>query len=257
MIVECPSCQARYNLSPALIGGSRGARVRCRKCGDRFEVRNPEMPPPTEAVESPRMGMEPDKEPRPPEPSHAPAVDLKVPGAGDSLSSPQHHYRERKSYRSGRWKWTHPAGSKAAYLLAGSIGIVLGITVARLVPPELHWGLTSVPDNTLQDVSIISSHYTMSSGGVKMFVIQGSVRDIRKGEVSAPIRLRAKLFDAKKGVLAEKTFLAGSDIPETGIPADIYYLLHNTSLKKGWLPFVVVFVDTGVIADFSVTIEPM
>jgi hypothetical protein len=90
-----------------------------------------------------------------------------------------------------------------------------------------------------------------------MFVIQGSVRDIRKGEDSAPIRLRAKLFDAKKGVLAEKTFLAGSDIPETGFPAEIFFLLRNTSLKKGWLPFVVVFFYTGVIADFSVSIDPM
>ncbi|MBW6503371.1 zinc-ribbon domain-containing protein [bacterium] len=56
MIVECPSCKSRYTLSPALITGSRGVLVRCRKCGDRFEVRNPEMPSPTEPLESPPHG---------------------------------------------------------------------------------------------------------------------------------------------------------------------------------------------------------
>lgn len=255
MVVECPSCQARYNLSPALIGGSRGARVRCRKCGDRFEVRNPGIPPPTEVVESPRMGNEPDKEPRPPVPSHAPAVDLKVPGAGDSLSSPQHYDRERKSYRSERWKRTHPAGGKAAYYLAGSIVIVLGTTVALLFHSVLRWDLPSISVNTSQDIRIISGNYTRSSLGVRMYVLRGSVRDIRKGGASAPIRLRARLFNAKKGLLAEKTFLAGSDDIGIGLPAGIK--LDNTVLEKGWVPFIVIFFDPDVIADYSVTIEPM
>lgn len=201
--------------------------MRCRKCGDRFEIRNPEMPPPAEVVESPRVETEPD--------------------------------RERESDRFWRRKRTHPSGRKTAYLLAGSIviNLLLGATVAFLVHPGLRWGLPFVPGVPAQDVNILSSHYTMSSGGVQMFVIQGSVRDIRKGEVSAPIRLRAKLFDDKKGLLAEKMFLAGSAVPVTGFPAEVYYLLNNTSLKKGWLPFVVVFPNTGVIADFSITIEPM
>ena len=255
MVVECPSCKTRYNLRPALIDGSRGARVRCRKCGDRFEVRNPEIPPPPEAVESPRMEMEPEKEPGPPEPSQAPAVALKVPEAGDSLSSPQYKYRGRESHLYGRGRRTHPAGGKAAYYLAGSIVIVLGITVALLVHPELRLGLPSVFDRTSRDVHISYSYYTSTPLSGRMFVLQGSVRDTREGAASAPIRLRARLFNAEKGVLAEKTFLAGSNIPGIGFPAEI--ALENSVLEKGRLPFVATFIDPGVIADFSVTIEPM
>lgn len=254
MVVECPSCKTRYNLSPALIDGSRGARVRCRKCGDRFEVRNPEIPPPPEAVESPRMELEPAIEPVPPEPSQGPTVALKVPEAGESLPSQEYRYRENVSHRSWRSEQTHPGG-KAAYYLAGSIVIVLGIAVALWVHPELHWGQPSVPDTTSQDVRIISSHYARSPWGKQLYVLRGSVRGTREGAASSPIRLRARIFNAKKGVLAEKTFLAGSDIPEIGIPPEIK--LDNTSLEEGWVPFIVIFYDPGVIADVSVTIEPI
>ncbi|HEX9136944.1 MAG TPA: zinc-ribbon domain-containing protein [Nitrospirota bacterium] len=255
MFVECPSCKARYNLNLALIGGSRGARVRCRKCGDRFDVRIPEMPPPQEAVGAPGMETEPEKETRPPEPSQAPTVALKVPVAVESLSLPKYQYPERKSHRSGRGRRTHPSGGKAAYYLAGSIGIVLVITMALLVHFEFRRGLPSVPDNTSRDVRIISSQYTRSPWGEQLYVLRGSVRDIRKGANPAPIRLRAKLFNGKKDLLAEKTFPVGSDIPEIGVPARI--ALDNTVLEEGWLPFLVIFFDPGVIADYSVTIEPM
>ena len=229
--------------------------MRCRKCGDRFDVRNPEMPPPPEAVESSRMGMDPEKEPGPPEPSLAPTVVLKVPEARESLPSPQYKYRERESHRYGRGRRTHPAGGKAAYYLAGAIVVVLGITVALLVHPELRLGLQPVSNRTSQDLHIAYSYYATTPLGGRMFVLQGSVRDIRKGSVSAPIRLCARLFNAEKGVLAEKTFLAGSNIQEIGFPAEI--ALDNTVLEEGWLPFVVGFFDPGVIADFAVTIEPM
>jgi hypothetical protein len=56
-------------------------------------------------------------------------------------------------------------------------------------------------------------------------------------------------------LLAEKTFLAGSDDIGIGLPAGIK--LDNTVLEKGWVPFIVIFFAPDVIADFSVTIEPM
>jgi hypothetical protein len=134
------------------------------------------------------------------------------------------------------------------------IVIVLGITVALMVHPELRLGLQSVSSRTSQDLNIDYSYYATTPLGGRMFVPQGSVRDIRKRSASAPIRLRARLFNAEKGVLAEKTFLAGSDIPGIGFPAEI--ALDNTVLDEGWLPFVVEFCDPRMIADFSVTIEP-
>ena len=252
VFVDCPSCKARYTLSPALISGSRGARVRCRKCGDRFEVRNPEPPPPG-AVELP--SREPEKEPGPPDPSQATTVALKVPAPEDRISSPQYRYRERESHRSWCGGRPRPAGGKAPYYMAGLVAIVLGITVALLVYPELRRGQPSDPGNTSPDVSVISGHYIPSAGGAQMFVLRGSVRDTRKGAASPPIRLRATLFNAEKDVLAEKTFLAGSDNMEIGLPPGI--ALENAVLQEGWIPFVTVFFNTRGIADYSVAVVPM
>lgn len=44
MIIECPSCRTRFRLDEAKIKG-RGARVRCRRCGDTIVVLKPEEPP--------------------------------------------------------------------------------------------------------------------------------------------------------------------------------------------------------------------
>src|SRR3990172_10568020 len=42
MIVECPSCHARFRLAESLFQGSKGIRIRCRKCGEGIAVLNPE-----------------------------------------------------------------------------------------------------------------------------------------------------------------------------------------------------------------------
>ncbi len=44
MIIECQSCRARFRLDEAKIKG-RGARVRCRRCGEAIVVLKPEEPP--------------------------------------------------------------------------------------------------------------------------------------------------------------------------------------------------------------------
>jgi predicted Zn finger-like uncharacterized protein len=44
MIIVCGDCGARFQMDPALFGGARGGRVRCRKCGGRIDVLNPEAP---------------------------------------------------------------------------------------------------------------------------------------------------------------------------------------------------------------------
>ncbi len=227
--------------------------MRCRKCGNRFEVRNPDPPPPPEAVELP--GREPEKEQGPPEPSPAPSVALKVPAPEDRISSPQYRYREMESHRSGGGGRPPPVGRKAPYYLAGLVAVLLGITVALLVFLEYRRGQPSAPGKTSPEVRISSGHYVPSAGGFQMFVIRGSVRDTRKEAASPPVRLRATLFNAEKGVLAEKTFLAGSDNMEIGLPAEI--TLENATLQEGWIPFVAVFFNTLGIADFSVAVVPI
>ena len=44
MIVECGGCGTRFHMNPALFRGASGVRVRCRRCGERFKVLNPEAP---------------------------------------------------------------------------------------------------------------------------------------------------------------------------------------------------------------------
>jgi predicted Zn finger-like uncharacterized protein len=43
MIIECPACNARFRLDEARIKG-RGARVRCRRCGETIVALKPEEP---------------------------------------------------------------------------------------------------------------------------------------------------------------------------------------------------------------------
>jgi predicted Zn finger-like uncharacterized protein len=43
MIVECRFCHARFRMDDSLFQGSKGVRVRCRKCGEITAVRNPKI----------------------------------------------------------------------------------------------------------------------------------------------------------------------------------------------------------------------
>lgn len=45
MTIECHSCHARFHLDDSLFGGSKGMRIRCRKCGESIVVMNPKAPP--------------------------------------------------------------------------------------------------------------------------------------------------------------------------------------------------------------------
>ena len=67
MIVVCHSCHARFHLDDRLFRGSKGMRVRCRKCGENIVVMNPKAPssPPraeARSVPSPPRSKEPPPE---------------------------------------------------------------------------------------------------------------------------------------------------------------------------------------------------
>lgn len=51
MIIECPACRARFRLDEAKIKG-KGARVRCRRCGESILVLKPVEIPPASVVEA-------------------------------------------------------------------------------------------------------------------------------------------------------------------------------------------------------------
>lgn len=50
MIIQCTACQARYHYDEARFGGAPAKRIKCTKCANVFEIRNPAMaapePPP-------------------------------------------------------------------------------------------------------------------------------------------------------------------------------------------------------------------
>lgn len=45
MIIQCPKCQARYQYDPSRFEGRESKKIRCAKCQDVFEIRNPEAAP--------------------------------------------------------------------------------------------------------------------------------------------------------------------------------------------------------------------
>ena len=64
MIIECQTCHARFRLDESRIKG-RGARVKCRKCGDSIVVLKDGAPPPrrragtVSSTSAPRCGIPP------------------------------------------------------------------------------------------------------------------------------------------------------------------------------------------------------
>ncbi|HEU5161868.1 MAG TPA: FHA domain-containing protein, partial [Thermoanaerobaculia bacterium] len=42
VIIQCPKCQARYQYDPSRFEGRESKKIRCAKCQDVFEIRNPE-----------------------------------------------------------------------------------------------------------------------------------------------------------------------------------------------------------------------
>ncbi|HSN68282.1 MAG TPA: zinc-ribbon domain-containing protein, partial [Thermoanaerobaculia bacterium] len=42
MIIQCPKCQARYQYDPSRFEGRESKKIRCAKCQDVFEIKNPE-----------------------------------------------------------------------------------------------------------------------------------------------------------------------------------------------------------------------
>ena len=65
MIIECQTCHARFRLDDSRIKG-RGARVKCRKCGDSIVVLKDAAPPlprrrpgTVSSTSAPRCGIPP------------------------------------------------------------------------------------------------------------------------------------------------------------------------------------------------------
>ncbi|MGZ6988654.1 MAG: zinc-ribbon domain-containing protein, partial [Thermoanaerobaculia bacterium] len=62
MIIQCTSCQARYNYDESRFAGAAVKKIKCTKCTAVFEIRNPAVPvaPPISAARS-AAGPSPDE----------------------------------------------------------------------------------------------------------------------------------------------------------------------------------------------------
>ncbi len=69
MIIQCPSCQARYNYDDSRFAGAVAKRIKCTRCATVFEIRNPAAGGGAKAAA-----------PAPP-PAPAPAAEARKPGA--------------------------------------------------------------------------------------------------------------------------------------------------------------------------------
>lgn len=64
MIIQCPSCQARYNYDDSRFAGALTKKIKCTRCSDIFEIRNPSpgsvvKPPPGKGVNESGKGRMP------------------------------------------------------------------------------------------------------------------------------------------------------------------------------------------------------
>lgn len=52
MIIECSSCNAKYQYDEARFGGKPSKKIRCARCQQIFEIHNPALAPSAEAAEA-------------------------------------------------------------------------------------------------------------------------------------------------------------------------------------------------------------
>jgi len=170
--------------------------------------------------------------------------------------------RTRRNLSRGNW----------GYYLAGSLAaMVIGFSILVLKNPEFMDGFreilegirhrsgkapASVIHPSSPNVRIISGNYVTNPEGGMIFVVRGAVKDERKGADPAPIRLRATLWNAEEMVLAEKTFIASSEISRIGLAEEIASDNLAVGEEGGWVSFAVEFFDPGVVSGFSVTVVP-
>lgn len=65
MIIQCPSCQARYNYDESRFAGASAKKIRCTRCTTIFQIQNPAAPPKADAPPARQAPQPPPAEARP------------------------------------------------------------------------------------------------------------------------------------------------------------------------------------------------
>jgi predicted Zn finger-like uncharacterized protein len=234
MIVECPSCRARFRLGESLFQGAKGLRLRCRKCGEGIAVLNPAMssvPPdvPSPKVEPEQAAPAPESTVSPPEEvplgsPFEPEASVSVPPAEEAA----HEYKKPRQplpvIVPARPFHARPAVIAVALLfllIAGGAGYI-GFTASgkealeRLVSNmQSNWRGRAATVPTY-DIWNVTGNYETNETAGKLFVIRGVVTNAGR-TTRGGIRIQAFLFNDKSQALAEKTVYAGNVIPEEAL----------------------------------------
>jgi len=259
MIVECPSCHARFLLDESLFQGSKGMRLRCRKCGEGIAVLNPEsaasLPEKEPIVSAPEATTVIDSFP-PQAPPPLPPTEIMA----DEEETPPFHKR--------------PAVIAMAFLvllIAGGVGY-FGFTASgqevleRFVYTVRSKWLGGAAAGPLYDIRKVTGEYEINDVAGKLFVIKGQVANVGRTRTSG-IRVHAALLDSKRQPMVERTCYAGNVLTgetlrtatrekiEEALANRFGDRLVNMDVPPGKsLPFTVVFFDPpGGIDSFRVT----
>jgi predicted Zn finger-like uncharacterized protein len=269
MIVECPSCHARFRLDESLFQGSKGIRIRCRKCGEGIAVLNPEsaasLPEEEPIVSTPEATAVTD--------SFPPQVPSPIPPTGKMTDEEETPQQPLDEFAPAPPFHKRPAVIAVAFLvllIAGGVGY-FGFTASgqealeRLVYNVRSKWLGGAAAGPLYDIQKVTGEYEINDVAGKLFVIKGQVANVGRTRTSG-IRVHAALLDGKRQPMAERTCYAGNILTgetlrtatrekiEEALSNRFGDRLVNMDVPPGKsLPFMVVFFDPpGGIDSFRV-----
>jgi len=239
MVISCGSCGARFRFDGTLFGGAAGARLRCRRCGEFIEVRNPEVSVSRKTVDPPprRQVERPDK---PPAAGDSPApvpADLQAgpvaPPVPPSESPRQKTERAvpvlraeglaggKEGFRAQRNVSLVPYAALALgmlLLVIGGLGYI-GLPTGERKPDKAAVsgsGTTGVSpvSGVRYEFDRIETYYYRNRESGSLFILKGRVAEAGGAAGRERIRVHATLMNADNRLVAKKTVTAGITVPD-------------------------------------------
>jgi predicted Zn finger-like uncharacterized protein len=231
MILNCPSCSAKFKVDQALLGDT-GRSVRCGNCGHSWHQMpcGPESAPSGQARRTPAVA--PSSEGR-----RARANSL------DKLDQQRARSQRKAAVRSKKPPASHLVGWALLALfvaaLAGGL-VVARETIVALAPGTADYygklGLRSVAGAELELRDVASVRRTVD--GARRLIVKGVI--VNTSQLTVPVpRLQASLIDASGAKLASWVFAAdSSELPAGGITT--FETTANDPPREGNLSLVFV-----------------
>jgi predicted Zn finger-like uncharacterized protein len=260
MLIQCPNCDTKYNLSESVIGPD-GAKVRCIRCDHVFFAAPP--------------GAEPLKSDQSQEQAGEYDLDQELKedfGWLDEVESQDGQSgvkRGEDGYSVEIQPTEEPKNKTMTYVVAGLVVVIIALAAFLYSQGFLgtvsSWFDSSEPEQVAEpktlgpdDVHLISlqnvrQYFVTNEKIGQLFVIEGKARN----DFPAPMelfRIEASLFDAAGQVVERQEFLAGNTVSlfqlqilseqelEAGLSARVGILTNNTNIRPEMdVQFMVVF----------------